>query len=479
MRCAIGIHAVATTTAAAVATAAVVGAATGTTIPFDRHTLLHTGSRHQSLDIGLVQLHPGAALEAARQHHGAIANADQAADRMTHGLEHAAHFAVAAFGDGHAVPAVRAFAATIFHSAEAGFAVFELHAVEQALLFFLAQGAQHAGRVFTLQAEAGVHQRVRQLARAGEQQQTFGIQVQTTDRLPLAMLQLGQLAEHRGAVLRIVMGDHLAHGIVIGDHARRRRIDAEADGLAVDLDHIAKLNALTDVSRLVVDRDAAFENQLLHLQARAHAGLGQYLVQLGRIDLRRQHTLGRHIAAVFLFIVKVTRDHIGKGYVLALVRLDTFLYFSAVCDYLISFKICSILCFQHHVLLGHGLSQLFSDRSFFCTRLAHALAGRLDLGSAVLLDAGTLARSRGLLGLGAILGLDHARLAGLFDRLGFRGSGCRLWHLIRCLVVHSGFPSGMTPSSSSTIRSFAESPCNASSASAMFLSSTASSSSTP
>ena len=45
------------------------------------------------------EFQPGAA-ETARKHHGAIANADQAADRMTHRFQHATHFSVAAFGDG-------------------------------------------------------------------------------------------------------------------------------------------------------------------------------------------------------------------------------------------------------------------------------------------------------------------------------------------------------------------------------------------
>src|SRR5256885_12174807 len=73
------------------------------------------------------------------------------------------------------------------------------------------------------------------------------------------MLQARQLAEHRGTVLRIVMRDDLAHGLVIGDDTRRRRVDAKADGLAIDLDLVAELDALAHMGRLVVDRDAAFK----------------------------------------------------------------------------------------------------------------------------------------------------------------------------------------------------------------------------
>ena len=315
-----------------------------------------------------------------------------------------------------------------------------------------------------------MHQRVRQLARAGKQQQTFGVQVQTADRLPLAVLQLGQLAEYGGAVLRIVVRHHFAHRLVIGNHACGRWIDTEADGLSVDLDDVAKLNALTDVSRFVVDRDTAFQNQLLHLQTRAHAGLGQHLVQLGRIDLRSQHTLGGHGAAVFLFVVEVTRDHIGKVDVLTFGRLEVFLGCSALCVCAVSYQICGIF------------GQLFSTERIRCLQLfgtsclLSALAGQLGFGSLGLLHT-LLAHSARLAGDRRILGLDHAGLASLLDRLGFWRSGGRLWHRVRCLVVHSGFPSGMTPSSSSTVRSWAGT--SSSTASELFLSCTASSSSTP
>jgi len=45
------------------------------------------------------------------------------------------------------------------------------------------------------------------------------------------------------------------------------------------------LDALADVCRLAVDRYAAFEDELLHLQAGSEPGLRQHLVQLGGLDL--------------------------------------------------------------------------------------------------------------------------------------------------------------------------------------------------
>jgi hypothetical protein len=103
------------------------------------------------------------------------------------------------------------------------------------------QRAQHAHRVFTLDAEARVHQLVGQFARVGEQQQAFGVDVQPADRLPLAVRQPRQAAEHRGPVLRVVVRDDLAHRLVVGHDARRRRRDAHLDRLAVDADAVAEL----------------------------------------------------------------------------------------------------------------------------------------------------------------------------------------------------------------------------------------------
>ena len=77
------------------------------------------------------------------------------------------------------------------------------------------------------------------------------------------------------------MGDHLAHRFVIRDDASRRRIDAKADRLAVDLDLVAELDALADVGRLVVYRDAALQDEMLHLEPGTEARLCKHLVQLG------------------------------------------------------------------------------------------------------------------------------------------------------------------------------------------------------
>ena len=74
------------------------------------------------------------------------------------------------------------------------------------------------------------------------------------------------------------MGHDFAHRLVVSDHTRWGWVDAIADRLAVDLDLITKLDALTDVSGLVIDRNPPLQNQLFHFKARTQTRLGQHLV---------------------------------------------------------------------------------------------------------------------------------------------------------------------------------------------------------
>ncbi len=109
------------------------------------------------------------------------------------------------------------------------------------------------------------------------------------------------------------MRDHFAHGLVVRDHAGRRRRDAVADRLAVDLDLVAELDALADVGRLVVDGNAALENQLLHFEPRAEAGLRQHLVQFGRIGLGQQHALERRDFGAFFVGIELAGDDVREA----------------------------------------------------------------------------------------------------------------------------------------------------------------------
>ena len=203
--------------------------------------------------------------------------------------------------------------AALFAIASVGALVYARADSVETLALGRAQSPEHAHSVLALKSKTWMHQLVGQLARTGQQQQALGVQIEPSDRLPLALRELGQLAKDRGTVLRVIVGDDLAGRLVVGDHARRRRRDAHAQRLAIDLDRIAKLDALADVRRLVVDRNPAFQNQLLHLQPRPQTGLGQHFMQLGAFGLGREHPLGQLDLRVLLIGIELARHHVFKA----------------------------------------------------------------------------------------------------------------------------------------------------------------------
>ena len=225
------------------------------------------GQATQVAKVVFVEIDPDTALQPAWQHHAAVANADEPADGMTHGLEQTPHLAVASFSDDAAVPVVDAFPATVFDALEGAALAIDVHTVQQPGLGIGVEHAQRAHRVLALDAESRVHELVGQLARSCEQQQAFGVDVEPAHALPLALLQARQTAEDSGALLRIVMRDDLASGLVISQHTRRRRRDAVANRFAVQLDAVAEADALADMRRLAVHRETAFRDHVLEIAA--------------------------------------------------------------------------------------------------------------------------------------------------------------------------------------------------------------------
>ncbi len=83
------------------------------------------------------------------------------------------------------------------------------------------------------------------------------------------------------------------------------------DQLAVHADLVRRQDALADMGRQAVDRNAALQDQFFHLAARAQPALGQHLVQLGRVVVGRQlaHRLGLGARNDGVFVVVLLRDH--------------------------------------------------------------------------------------------------------------------------------------------------------------------------
>jgi hypothetical protein len=217
-------------------------------------------------NVVVIELNEGTAFEATRQHDRTVANANQTADGVANRFKHAAYFAVSAFRNRHFVPAVGTLAAAGFNRPELSHAVVELHAFQQAFFLFVVECTEHTHSVFALQTKTRMHQLIGELARTRQQQQTLGVQVKPTDRLPLALVELGQTPKNGGPVLRVIMGDNLASRLVVRDDTGRGRVDPHTNRLAIDLDRVAKLDALTDVSRFGVNRNSALQNELLHFQ---------------------------------------------------------------------------------------------------------------------------------------------------------------------------------------------------------------------
>jgi hypothetical protein len=94
---------------------------------------------HQGANIGFAQFHPSATLQPARQHHGAVADTNQATNCMANGFEHASDFAVSSFRNGYTVPTVCTLAAAVFNRAKLRHAIVQLHTIEQFLLFFFVE----------------------------------------------------------------------------------------------------------------------------------------------------------------------------------------------------------------------------------------------------------------------------------------------------------------------------------------------------
>ena len=144
-----------------------------------RARLATTGCQAPNLaHLGFIQVNKKPTPQAARQHHAAITDADQPAHAQAHLVEQFSHLTVAPLGDHHAVPAVHAFATTVFDRLEAGALTVNLDAFEQALTWLGFERAQHPHSVFALDAKARMHQLIGQLARVGEEQQAFGVDVE-------------------------------------------------------------------------------------------------------------------------------------------------------------------------------------------------------------------------------------------------------------------------------------------------------------
>jgi hypothetical protein len=141
--------------------------------------------------------------------------------------------------------------------------------------------AEGADAIAAHPAVVGRFQLARQGAVVGQQQQAFGVQVQTSHRDQARQL-ARQGLEHRRAFLGVVVGGHQPGGLVIAEHAGRLALGHQ---LAVDGQEVAG----RDLDRrggqhLAVDGDATVLDQPLDLAPRGHARPGQGLGDPRAVD---------------------------------------------------------------------------------------------------------------------------------------------------------------------------------------------------
>jgi hypothetical protein len=185
---------------------------------------------------------------------------------MSDSLKHPTHLAIAALGNSHTIPAIGSLSPAIFDGSKLCESIIQSDSVKEHLFFFLSQRPQNSDSVLSLKTKPRVHQIVGQFTRAGEQQQPLGIQIESTNALPLSILQLRQAPKYSGSILGVIVGNHLSNRFVVRNHSGGGRIYSNPDGLAIDLDAVTELNALTDMRGLIIDRYTAFQYELLHFQ---------------------------------------------------------------------------------------------------------------------------------------------------------------------------------------------------------------------
>jgi hypothetical protein len=98
---------------------------------------------------------------------------------VTDSLEHSSNFAVSPFCNGHFVPAVCAITPPIFNGTELGQSIVQFYTCGEFGFFFIAQSAQHAHGVFTLQTKPRMHQLIGQISGVGKKEQSFRVQIKT------------------------------------------------------------------------------------------------------------------------------------------------------------------------------------------------------------------------------------------------------------------------------------------------------------
>ena len=186
-------------------------------------------------------------------------------------FEHAAHFAVLAFGQRHFDPAVLARTAFEIGLDPAVAHAVDLHAFDQLVQHGLRDVAEGPGAIGARNARRRQFHRPLQFAVIGKQQKPLGVEVEAADRhhAPgIAGQRIAQGGVNRRASLGVAFRRDQARRLVEGEEARFLCL---FDRLAVD-GHAAQRAELHGrrVEHLTIERHAPLGNHAFHLAAAGH-----------------------------------------------------------------------------------------------------------------------------------------------------------------------------------------------------------------
>src|SRR5262247_251727 len=227
-----------------------------------------------------IELAEPSALQSGWQPHRAEANPHQTAHRIAHRCEHPADLPIAALLEDDPIPVIAALPAFVGDRREAGAPVLEQNALAERAERFRAERSAHPHRVLAFGFVARVREPGGELAGSREKQEPARVEVEPTDGDPAPAPQPRQAVEDRWASFRVVDGDDFPGRLVVEEHARADALPTTIDRPPVELDAIARRDALTEVRSHAVHRDPPRRDPRLHLAARAEAGAREDFLEL-------------------------------------------------------------------------------------------------------------------------------------------------------------------------------------------------------
>ena len=255
--------------------------------------VFHSNPAEHTVDLSNIEFHQLATRQTRWQFNLAKARADQSRNRQPLRLEHFAHFAVTPFLDGDVVPLINAFATALVDAIETrrharliGFLIgIDIHAGKQILRLHFGKFTQDAYRVFTFYLVTWMHEAICKLAVGGKNEQAGGVDIEPTNRNPLAVFHPRQVVKHGDAVARIAGRHNLALGLVVKQNPRQFFVESQLDRALIDHYIVPRRDLRPGGCDDAVNHHPARRNHDLHVATGAMTRLRQNLMQALALDV--------------------------------------------------------------------------------------------------------------------------------------------------------------------------------------------------